>query len=206
MIIPNIWENKKCSKPPTSKFYLYLWTGYQHLPNNSPKFRPKCPWSIWDMDLHWIPADSPPLWWRHRAQALDPECPEVRPEKNPQDFTWFYCVLWWYLFIYIYAEYDGVINQLQPPHITGWCYINTAADATNPTNALGCSSATFSYRGTVTNTAEEPSQSAQNCGNKSSAWSHPKAKLCCCGTPPLGSVSAKFSHVLVGGLNPAEKY
>ena len=104
------------------------------------------------MDLHCIPADSPPLWWRHPAQALDPECPDVRPEKNPQIFL---CSMVISIYIYIYAEYDGVINQLQPPHITGWCYINTAADATN---ALGCSLAIFSYRGTVTNTQKSPAK------------------------------------------------
>jgi hypothetical protein len=28
MIIPNIWKNKKCSKPPTRHIYIYLYTGH----------------------------------------------------------------------------------------------------------------------------------------------------------------------------------
>ena len=56
MIIPNIWENKKCSKPPTSYIYLMLdsqlvfsqifpsfWWSYDHLPIDMRLFKNTVP-------------------------------------------------------------------------------------------------------------------------------------------------------------------
>ena len=49
IIIPNMWKNKKCSKPPTRFIYIYtyIYRSFSHLPGGKYPERPSPPGRRW---------------------------------------------------------------------------------------------------------------------------------------------------------------
>ena len=51
MIIPNIWENKKCSKPPTSISYIYIHIILRYITEDEPQLNKRLSILDWHLDV-----------------------------------------------------------------------------------------------------------------------------------------------------------